>query len=491
MKLTKNLCVIIICLLVGITVNQFLPAHVKNVTSTEIADDLLEIESQSFDPVQDIGFEPMDVVLDPGGGGDGGGDDGSNTNDEGKYLIQQTYYQGFETIYEPLDPYSFANPTYFSRTNVIAKEGYYSLKTTSDSNGKLYDGIQFDQSFEDGSIEAYFYLETCYLYPTLWLRTTTLDSSSAPSFTDGYMLRLYVDYARIYRREAIGWTPLVTYDLGENINYAWWHMKFEVVGTQLNAWVTKNNEFSSTPTFSYDTVNDTSRLNEGHPGISARTTSSITYIDAIKIISETTNVDKQSLFDGFCYAYTGWEGGYYWDLETESSITDLGNFMLNHKWYLVKFTMSNEILRQIGYQTYKISDNLIEFNATVFTDCDTLDYVQIQDIKINGISESEEYTFDLVAFYEILTNNDTNPDTKIPLKAGLVALIGALGLGLIWKGLEYLAIKKAIEIPLFKALGIGWTVLSSTLGSFLFIIGIAIVVIAILLSILFICIENN
>jgi len=220
----------------------------------------------------------------------------------------ETYHEGFETPV-PQDGWTFAHQTYFSRSTAKVKEGSYSLKVSPNSDGQTYDGVQYHKMFIDGSIEVWAYCTgSNYLIPALWLRTSGIKSSTNPSFKDGYMLRLYVDKASLYKYDSGVSTNLGTFSTGY-IASTWWHLKLEAIGNEIKAWITTGETFSETPQITYT---DSKPLTIGKAAFSARTKMSsstfTTFFDSLTITYSTEKIIEESFEtavpqEGWTYAH--------------------------------------------------------------------------------------------------------------------------------------------------------------------------------------------
>lgn len=215
--------------------------------------------------------------------------------------------EGFEedSVDFPTSVWSFAHESYFSQSTARKKEGSKSLVATG-SDGRNYDGVEYYETFSDGSIEAWVYSESSWLIPAIWIRTSDFDTTTNPSFKNGYMLRLYVDKAYLQRRDTTnGWTELDSFYV-DYINGKWWHLKLEADGNNLKAWVTRNDEFDENPDLDWNISGDSVKFYRGKAGISARTNMNgfYTHYDKIIIsphtykISETfTTLDYQDVWE--------------------------------------------------------------------------------------------------------------------------------------------------------------------------------------------------
>jgi hypothetical protein len=190
----------------------------------------------------------------------------------------------------PQNGWAFAHSDYYSRSTERVKDGSYALKTTPNSNGQTYDGVQYNYRINDGSIEGWFYCRSSnYLIPALWIRTNGFSSSENPSFNSGYWLRMYVNKATLYKRDNGANYNLGTYSTGYYSN-TWYHLKLEVTGNTVKAWITTSGTFSTNPQISYT---DSQPLAAGKVGFSTRTIMPgsyyATYVDGIKIYTPINN----------------------------------------------------------------------------------------------------------------------------------------------------------------------------------------------------------
>ena len=207
-----------------------------------------------------------------------------------------TINQDFETP-PPHQDWDYAHADHFQRSSSYVKQGAYSLKAEAVGvNGITYDGVQYYSSFEDGYIEAWVYAQASqYGAPGLWLRTSTNDGTGSVSFKDGYMLRIYRDYARIfhvtYDIDTPVFTTLTDTEYLGLIHNKWWHMKFKVTSQPdssilLEGWVTTSSVFDANPDLSVSITDTSYKLSEGKAGFSARTNlqpSRHEYFDAVKL----------------------------------------------------------------------------------------------------------------------------------------------------------------------------------------------------------------
>ncbi|MHA1306506.1 MAG: hypothetical protein ACTSO7_12045 [Candidatus Heimdallarchaeota archaeon] len=211
----------------------------------------------------------------------------------------ETIEEGFEDSSIP-DWLDYAHESYYSiNTNsYYTKDGSKSLMVTpSSSSGQTYDGVQYDCTISNGSIEAWFYPKSSnYLIPALWIRTTGFDPVTNPSFASGYWIRFTQHTAYLNRRDIGGFEHLNSCETGWIIS-KWWHLKLKATGTLIEAWVTQSETFTEKPQMSHDTVNDAIKYTSGKIGFTSRTTmpSSYykTYIDGLKIINNDVQYEPQ------------------------------------------------------------------------------------------------------------------------------------------------------------------------------------------------------
>ncbi|MHA1629182.1 MAG: S8 family serine peptidase [Candidatus Heimdallarchaeota archaeon] len=156
------------------------------------------------------------------------------------------------------------------------------LANKGDSSARTYDGVQFWDELQDGSIEAWFYgAHSQYQVGALWLRTGEIKNNQNPTFSRGYMARLYNDELSIFKWDGTSLQKLTSKPLNVLWHNKWWHLKFEIVGDTLQAWATSD---------SYHTevcaVDSDQTLSTGKAGFSARTNLApdrYLYIDSLKI----------------------------------------------------------------------------------------------------------------------------------------------------------------------------------------------------------------
>jgi len=379
-------------------------------------------------------------------------------------IFNDGYYDTFEpkNTSNPLiiqGGFKYANIDYFSLSNekyINNDNGRYSLKATPDSNGKNYDGIQFNQSFADGSIEAWFYPKnSAYLIPALWLRTSTLNPTTNPSFTEGYMLRIYVNIAYIQRRDSTyGWTTLATYNLGELITNKWWHMKFDACGSYLNAWITRDDAFTDEPLFSYDTNFDYIKINRGNPGISLRTNMANsnypTYVDIVQIRSPDTAPNAYKCFTCVQKAYTGYDGGQTWNLFLDIDEASLKNFMRSHLGILVQFTFAGILLIEQEDGNYKYEYHETKYDGLIQKYSDDNLYIEFDNVKHDGEDMGEYISVkydDIVGIY-----NTEGAQGFLDSSDTLITVFKDVGLALlaIWGTFKIATLTQAIaSIPTF------------------------------------------
>ncbi|MHA1306507.1 MAG: hypothetical protein ACTSO7_12050 [Candidatus Heimdallarchaeota archaeon] len=205
-----------------------------------------------------------------------------------KYFAE-TIEENFDEDLRP-DWLDYAHESFYGINDNLAfvKEGSHSLVVTpSSSSGQTYDGVQYDCNLADGSIEAWFKpIASNYLIPALWIRTSGFSSSTNPSFTTGYFMRMYVNKVGLYRRDDGGSENLGLHPTGYYRD-KWWHLKLKATGTLIEAWITQDDTFSVHPQMSHNTESDTVKYSNGKVGFSSRTTmpnsAYKTYIDGIKV----------------------------------------------------------------------------------------------------------------------------------------------------------------------------------------------------------------
>ncbi|NHJ87743.1 MAG: hypothetical protein FK734_19940 [Asgard group archaeon] len=205
----------------------------------------------------------------------------------------ESYFDGFEDENFTASRWEFESEDHFAFDDVWEMEGTKCLAGLCIS-GKTYDGVQFYQSMTDGSIEAKIRARLSqYQCGALWLRTGELEAvydPDKPSFTSGYMARLYNDKLRISKWENDNWTILGEDDLG----YLWhnkiWYLKFEITGNSLYA-------YAESGLYSAELELTDNSLTSGKAGFSLRTNldpERYIYIDEITVKQ---NVD--AIKDGF------------------------------------------------------------------------------------------------------------------------------------------------------------------------------------------------
>jgi len=209
-------------------------------------------------------------------------------------------------------------------------------------------------------------------------------------------------------------------------------MQFDATGSILKGWITKSNDFASNPQFNYNISDDSIRFYSGKAGISVRTSTSSsnlqTFIDAVKIKIVTISKVFGSN-DGLQYAYTGADGGHYWNLKTEVDIEGVGNWLLANKGYLVRICIAKEFYVQINSETNQLITSIVTYDAWIITKSDTYNYLHMENYTIDGESSDDEYEPLLNGIYDIL---DTDP----VLSGALIGLATALGIALIGYGIS-------------------------------------------------------
>ena len=206
-----------------------------------------------------------------------------------------TIIQNFEDE-PPQDGWNYANLNHFQRSPAH-KQGSYSLQALAlGSSGVTYDGVQQSDVFVNGYIEAWIYAKgSQYGAPAVWLRTSTNDGTGSSTFKEGYMLRMYNTYAKIFHVAYDGDNAVIT-DLSDSLNLGlinnkWWHVKFEVSTLSddsilLKGWITTSGTFSEVADISERVTDENYKIKFGKAGISARTNlqpDRYEYFDAVKI----------------------------------------------------------------------------------------------------------------------------------------------------------------------------------------------------------------
>jgi len=429
------------------------------------------------------------------------------------YEVYDKRYESFEpedplNLTVPCDGIDYAHINYYSLSterHYGYDDGSYSLKATPDSNGQNYDGIQFNETFAEGSIEARFYPKSSnVLIPSLWLRTSNIDHSlTYCSFDTGYALLLYIDTVYLQRRDSVyGWTTLDTYYLGEYISNKWWHMKFEATGSILKGWITKYNDFASNPQFNYNTSDDSIRFYSGKAGISVRTSTSSsiyqTFVDAVKIKAITSFLKSFEYLNGVYSAYCPSEMLYY-DLLTDTGISNLYNDMQYwlslSSWKLIEMIIVNQEYKQINGYTYEITTDIIEFDMWSSREMSTSsgeieDFINTDNIYVNNEeSEADGFAIEYYKFFDALENSG---DNWFWLEYyGLITAIGLLIRGLCALG-TYILEKLAIETLTINIMTFGYgafittiTIEVSAIITLLELVNIALIILAALYGILY------
>ncbi|MBN1330394.1 MAG: hypothetical protein JXA54_13050 [Candidatus Heimdallarchaeota archaeon] len=131
------------------------------------------------------------------------------------------------------------------------------------------DGVQYDKTFMDTSIEGWFYPSGTNNYILgLWLRTSNnVDPEGSSTFQIGYFLKLNSNKLSICKYFFGSGTTLATYTLDSYISGRFWHLKFSAIGSTLQGWVSRTDGFTLDPQISISDVSFAS----GKPGFSTRT----------------------------------------------------------------------------------------------------------------------------------------------------------------------------------------------------------------------------
>ncbi|MHA2254194.1 MAG: hypothetical protein ACXAD7_27855 [Candidatus Kariarchaeaceae archaeon] len=210
------------------------------------------------------------------------GIEGSN-----KEIISERFESGLP------NNWNYAHPDLWSTSTDYVKEGLYSLKLDG-SGGIEFEGIQIPIIGSDGSIESWvFPVGSNSKEPMLYLRTTKNDGTSILTINSGYGIRIYKDYAVLFRISDYSLINLTTVYLDDFIANQWWYMKLEAKGSSLRAWVSKDVKLEE-PIIEYDILDDDEeyRYYSGYPALSGRAnigSNYPTYYDQLNIsISSTT-----------------------------------------------------------------------------------------------------------------------------------------------------------------------------------------------------------
>ena len=96
--------------------------------------------------------------------------------------------------------------------------------------------------------------------------------------------------------------------------------------------------------------------------------------------------DANFPWDGLRYAYTGYDGGTYWNIWYSSAQTSLKNFMLSHLGIKVQLTMSGDFLMDPGNGQYVMDYQVITYDCWIYRNSDMNLYMHFENVKNNGVN---------------------------------------------------------------------------------------------------------
>lgn len=167
--------------------------------------------------------------------------------------------------------------------------------------------------------------------------------------------------------------------------------------------------------------------------------------------------DATIFVDGLRYAHSYLNGHLYWNLYYDSAIESLTNFMLNHKYRLVEFTFTGDFLIEQGHNTgiYELEYHTITYDAWCSIKSDTKTYVEIDDVKYDGVSKGKYYSIKADDLLEVLADN-AGQAGFLSTSMSLAAIFATIGGALIaaWAIFKVAARATAGFAPLTKLCGI-------------------------------------
>ncbi|NHK32575.1 MAG: hypothetical protein FK730_14575 [Asgard group archaeon] len=187
--------------------------------------------------------------------------------------------------------------------------------------------------------------------------------------------------------------------------------------------------------------------------------------------------------EGLKYAYTGWGGGYYWNLNTEAGFLGVGNFLIANRGIMVNVFISNYYYEEISEGSYQLIIGETTFNAWVIRKSDMQNYIHMEDFVIDGESNNDEYEGKLNDIKDVL-------DDDVFLAGVVVSAAFALAAVLTTVGVTLIKMCKTTKPILITVTELGSEILGLAAGPYilmvpsinyiLLIVGIVLIIIAVL-----------
>ncbi|MHA1630216.1 MAG: hypothetical protein ACTSXA_10485 [Candidatus Heimdallarchaeota archaeon] len=189
--------------------------------------------------------------------------------------------------------------------------------------------------------------------------------------------------------------------------------------------------------------------------------------------------------NGIKYAYTGYDIGYYWDLNTEAGFLGVGNWMMAHKGILVKVYISNNYYEQIAENTWQLISGVISYDAWVIRKSDLGDYLHIENLVVYGDTSKKKYDdIKIKSIKDVLENDVFWAGAIITFAVALATILTQIGILLLKNRITYRPI-------LITVTALGESVLGIPAGPYIFTIptintcavgiGITLIIIAVII----------
>ncbi len=191
--------------------------------------------------------------------------------------------------------------------------------------------------------------------------------------------------------------------------------------------------------------------------------------------------------NGICYAYTGADDGHYWNLNTQAGFYGAGNWLMSHKGYIAEVYVSDYYYEKIGENTYNLVFSETTYITKVTTKSDTLDYLNMDDIVINGESINDHYETKINGLIIVLDNDQILAGIVITAVFALVSTLVTVGATLLKVGLAPVVKEISVTLAAAEAANLGlvagtYTYTYTTIASLtMTLIGVTLLVIAVLI----------
>ena len=336
--------------------------------------------------------------------------------------------------------WNFAEPKEWSISPAAVHSSPNSLREyNTTTTGSNFSGVQYNLNFSNGSIAGWFYPQnTNYKMPAVWIRTAGNNDKGnyygGSTFDSGYVLRLYVNNAYLYKytTDASGnpvWTQLgSTMPLGNYVANTWWKLKIVANGNEITGYVWNS---SSTLVATIDAVDynigGIPPIQSGKAGFSSNPyfTSAGPYYnyvdDVVVTVNNTKIIDPSSTSTSYTISNQNPSSTYTYQVQAKSSSGDLGLYQSQSK--------STEKTQQVTVTGQASGANKATFSFSGASSYDVYYYYSATPVQIWSDISWQYDTNVTTSSVDITASNPGYISAKI---------VDANGTGYLWNvGVEY------------------------------------------------------